>query len=416
MNQNLVMKLNFFAGVMYNNQIFFSDFNNINGLFSLNIKSQKVSFLRLFEKEKLSNKLHRAAFLYKSEAWFIPQKAKYIANINLKTLNITYYDIPYHNKNEIDNDYCAYIKGHIVQERYLYLIPYNIDTVLIIDMEDHKLYPFYDVINLETELIADGLIIEDKLLLFPWEGKYYTSVDLKTNERCKNVWPFREGAFCSAHYIDKKIWFSPIKENYILCIDMGTGKSDKLLLPNTENQYCDMMQVDDKLIFFPYQTSNFLIVNLRTFDMQIELVKSEEEIFSKSPNVISQINAKEGGILTMGLIGCVLMWEKNRTVIPIEIDRSKFIGQVYDYLKKNGYFDKLVKKQDLVTLLKILGMDINLNFGDLEKFLGLGIIIQLIPYIGNLEYKIPVTVGKTIWENIGERKAKRKEGIYDEYL
>lgn len=395
------MKLNFFAGIEYNNQIIFSEFNSINGLFSLNIKSQEVSFLKLFEKEQLSPRLHRAAFLYKNEAWFIPQNARYIANVNLKTFDIIYYDTPYHNRNINANDFCAYIKGHIVQERYLYLIPYDIDTVLIIDMESHKLYPFYDVINLETELMADGVIIEDKLLLFPWEGKFYTMIDLRTDERNKKEWMFREGSFCSACHVGKKIWFSPIKEKYILYVDIETGKSNKLLLPDSENQYCDMMKVDDKLIFFPYQTTNFLIVNQRTFEMQIELIKGKEEIFLKSPNVISQINANKN-IITMGLVGYVILWEKERTVIPIEIDRSKFFKQVYGYLSKKSYFDELVKKKDIVTLLKILGMEANLTVGDLEKFLGLDIILKFIPYIDTLEYKKTITVGKSIWESIGE--------------
>lgn len=396
------MKLNFFAGIEYNNQIIFSEFNSINGLFSLNIKSQEVSFLKLFEKEQLSPKLHRAAFLYKNEAWFIPQKARYIANVNLKTFDITYYDTPYHNKNINADDYCAYIKGHIVQERYLYLIPHDIDTVLIIDMESHKLYPFYDVINLETELMADGVIIEDKLLLFPWEGKFYTMVNLRTDKRNKKEWMFRDGSFWSVRHVDKKIWFSPIKEKYILCVDIETGKSNKLLLPNSENQYCDMMKVDDKLIFLPYQTANFLIVNQRTFEMQVELIKEKEEIVLKTPNVISQINAREKSILTMGLIGYLYFWDKKRTVIPIEIDSSKFLKQVYDYLTKKGYFDELVKKKDIVTLLKILGKDVNLTFGDLEKFLGLNIILQFIPYADTVKYKTPITIGKTIWENMTE--------------
>lgn len=391
------MKLNFFAGVEYKNQIYFSEYNNLNGLFLFNMESQEVRFLKLFEKEEVKPRLHRSAFLYNNEAWFIPQEASYIANINLDTLDITYYKMPFNKKSEKEvGHYCPYINGHVVQNKYLYLIPHDIDTVLIIDMELHKFYPYYGVINVEEETMIDGVIIKDDLFLLPAVGKFYIKLNLRTNKWQRIKWEYGEWAFSSVQLVDEKIWILPISQKYILTVELKTGVKHKLPLLNPKDQYWNMMLVDNELIFFPYQASNFLIVDKNTLEMRIDKMEGHEEIFFVNPNIVSRIKSKEKKLITMGLAEYIIIFDENKSVVTLEINTKCFFTQLGEYLKSKGNLCDALIEQEIAKLSCMVRMNETAIYQDLECFFSLDAILNGLPY-SNGSLHNSENIGNKIW-------------------
>ena len=129
-------KLRFNAGVEYKNKIYASAVN-INGLFQLDLITHELIYLKSFMKEKACFAIHRMAFLYGNEAWFVPQNGIYIAVVNLDTLDVEYLKPPFKKINEdaVSKIGAVYYTGNIIEEKYLYLIPTTIDTLLVIDLE-----------------------------------------------------------------------------------------------------------------------------------------------------------------------------------------------------------------------------------------------------------------------------------------
>lgn len=395
------MKLNFFAGVEYQSRIYFSDFNSLNGLFSLDIENHAIRFLKLFEKEKLIPRLHRTAFLYKNEAWFIPQRAEYIANVNMETLEIKYYKTPFCNINIYAEDLCKYITGHIFGGKYLCLIPYDIDTALIINMETHEMYPFFGAINKE-ETITDGVVIKDNLYLFPMKGKFVIKINLKTKKKEKLEWDFKEGAFGTAQIYDEKLWFSPVSEKYILCVDIITGEKRKIMIPQLNDEYRGMLQTIDKIIVLPYQAKNFLVIDKRTYDTNLYLPE-EKENFWISPNNVSPVASKEKKIIGMGLAEYILLWDREITVISLELSTKKLYEQIYEYLKLNRNLDKFLESVNIDDLLKLIGLDMSTIYREAENLVRTDIVLRIITYKKRCEDTIrTAAMGKQIWKRIRE--------------
>lgn len=160
------MKIACFAGVKYGEKLIFSSFY-FNALCEMDLKTYEIKMVGIFTEELMYSRLHRQAFLYGEEAWFIPQRAKYIACVNLESYEIKYYDVLFHENNKKNIKYidAVYRDGCIVNERYLCLNPRDIDSVTIIDMLEHKLIPFYGIKLSSEDRIAAVYFANGKIHL-----------------------------------------------------------------------------------------------------------------------------------------------------------------------------------------------------------------------------------------------------------
>lgn len=388
------MKLCFRAGVEYKNVIYFSAMD-MNGLFAMDIKSRQVEFLNLFKREKISPRLHRMAFLYKDEAWFIPEGAEYIVNINLNTLDIIYHEVPHHKKNKSEDpwNYCVYLSGHVIQDRYLCLIPAEIDAVLMIDMEEHKLYPFYDVIDPGKKILYNGVSVGDELYLCPAKGDVCKKLNLKTNERTNMMWEYPEMAFGSIDVKYEKIWFTPFSADNILCIDIATGEKYRFKIPQPEDRYSGMMALDKKLVFLPFKAKNFLLFDRETCETELNDME-KETVFVNHDNKVSAAGSAERAIVAMCDAGCIVIFDKGLgrfTAIPVEIDKNVY-EQMIRALKETGRFRELFEMWDNIVLENGIGMD--------------DFLTELVNVDPHKEAKAKITIGKVIWKNIINRGNK----------
>lgn len=230
-NMNKKMKICFSAGIKYNG-IYYLSAIHMNALFMYDEKKDKLTFLTSFEKENKSEYLFLKAFLYKNEAWFIPYQAEYIAIVNLDTFVINY--IPLRYRKECDNK-GKYINILYFNEKYLCLIPWTIDTVVIIDLQNKTTMAYYDIGN-QRKSYQSAIFFDNKIYFFPWNAKDILVLDLITNEQMKLHLTEREENFGEVIY-DKKtehLFHAPAKQNYIL-IDSLKDKTCKKIGLDFEN-------------------------------------------------------------------------------------------------------------------------------------------------------------------------------------
>lgn len=177
------MNLNACAGVVYKEKFYFTDLNK-NGLFYMELSTGKVSLISLFARNKYCYMAYRDAYLYNNEAWFTPWKGNKILKINLDTLEMEYYDIPY--KEKVDESknvfHRVYASTGVIEGRYIYMIPAGYDTAVIIDMKEQKIYPYYEVIDVQKEYCMYGNIMKDKLLMYMADEQTIKCLNLYTGE------------------------------------------------------------------------------------------------------------------------------------------------------------------------------------------------------------------------------------------
>ena len=259
------------AGIECNNKVFFSAIQ-FNGLFQTDLLTGRTNFLKRFHKEDSCFAIHRMAFLYKNEAWFIPQNGKYISIVNLNTLDIQYLDIPFHKENEnaIKNTNAMFYSGSMVAGRFLYLIPTNIDTILFVDMEKKRLFPYFDIINVSKEYFLFGKLVKRNLWMIPCMGERIIKLNLDSGETEDFAWKKEIGNFLGASvYWNEKLWMVPFCAEYILTIDLNNLKMEKIPLGKyfaEGNTYEDIIQLKNEIWFLPFRSTKMIRFSLDLYN------------------------------------------------------------------------------------------------------------------------------------------------------
>lgn len=125
------MIIPFLAGVKYRGKVYYAAHQS-NGLFCFDPDTENSYFIAVFEKEDPGFFLYIRAFLYHNKMWLIPFHGKHIVCVNLDTFDMMYYPVP-----NRDIGKRAFYDG-IRERNVLVLIPYHLDAVMMIDMNEGR--------------------------------------------------------------------------------------------------------------------------------------------------------------------------------------------------------------------------------------------------------------------------------------
>lgn len=335
------ISLRFNAGVRYKEKIFASAIY-INGLFQLDLATSEITYIKSFSKESPSYAMHRTAFLYKNEAWFIPQNGRYIAIVNLDTLEIEYLEPPYQkiNKKATLRINAVYYSGGIIADRYLYLIPTNIDTLLLIDMENKVLYPYYNITR-KDEYFLFGAFANESIYLCPYSGNSLIKLNLKTNKRERYTWKYSVGEFLEVACFKNKLYFCPGNSKFILIKDLNSEIEEKIYLNefyNSKHTYEQIQVYKDKLFFIPFQGNKILELGIP--DHQLKTYELPENLLENGSNGFTKLYSEEQMILASYQKGSILIFSEEKDEfqkIDLRIDRDVLIDELEN---KNDTADK----------------------------------------------------------------------------
>ena len=197
------------CGVEYNGDLYFASVVG-NDLFKYDIRTNELTYVLSFDKEKDSSYLYRCAKLYKNQAWFIPQCADNIAVVNLDTLDIEYIEIQFRwIENNIELKCCA---AGVYKQNYLFVVPYDIDSLITINMQTKEQKVYYDVGSHNRKYI-DAFYYNEKLYCIPWTAQKILEININNGERRTYEWPFNDRQYSSVllDNVNKNIWFVPAK-------------------------------------------------------------------------------------------------------------------------------------------------------------------------------------------------------------
>ena len=265
------INISLIAGVEYHGKLYASA-KEINGLFCLDLKTQELVFIKRFSMEKEVRGVYRNAFLYKNEAWFIPGRGQNIAIVNLDTLKIEYCEFPFRKKNRkvvsqmrgIDSS--IYVSGGIIAHQFLYLIPLNVDALIIVDMKKKEFYPYYDAVEPDGHLLS-GTYAKGNIYILPRKGNNLIEINLKTKKKRIYILPKLNmlDQYAGIAYYNNRLWIVHQEGAFILRIDLNARNPQIIEFQDIYRKgyaYHNVFVVGNKLFLLPYLSDRILKINM----------------------------------------------------------------------------------------------------------------------------------------------------------
>lgn len=263
----------FSCGVEYKGSLYITSVQG-NALFQYNLKEKKLTYLMDFEREQDTGYLYRCAVLYKNTAWFIPQCADNIAIVNLDTYRIQYIPLFYNWIQSSCGLKCNTAK--VFKEHFLCIVPYDIDVMLVIDMDTMDMQVYSDVSS-ETEKYVDVVFYNDFLYCIPWTARKILQIDINSKERRQLDWKYNQREF-SGVLVDKErseVWLVPAESDKIVIYDLNRNTYKEIILDvekdnkNRNTKYVFSCLFEDKVFFLPF-SSRYIIAVERNSKMMVK--------------------------------------------------------------------------------------------------------------------------------------------------
>ncbi len=310
--ENGIINLNVNAVVEYKGSFYFSGVGvDFNGLYRMNCLTGKTEYLAPFEKEEECHALHKSVYRYENEIWFIPWMGKYIVCVNLETLAMQYYPIPYTNVNKKGQIYqMAYSSSGRFDEYKLYLVPMKYDTVVVIDMKEKTVSPFYNVVDVEHEAMIYGTVDGRELWMIPYVGNRIIRLNLDDGNVKYCDWKYRTDDYYGMLYHEGKIWFAPHKADSVLYLEPKTMEYHTIPLGDLYNEkylYWEVEYFDEKIWMLPKASSLILYWDCK--EKKLHSVCKDKMMCTTHLTGLVRADSEDKFILESGETGCVSIYD-----------------------------------------------------------------------------------------------------------
>lgn len=219
------IKVPFSCGVEYKGRMYLSALDR-NELFQCDLENNELQYIASFENEDDKEYLYRTAILYQNEAWFIPNQADNIAIVNLDTYEIQYIPLQYNWINDVVLLKC--ISAGIYREHYLYVVPYDIDAVSLINMQTKEL-EVVNGVSAKNNAYMGAYFNNGFLYCIPWTAKYIWKINVESKDTQKLKWEYEEKQFSDV-IVDEQsneIWLIPTNLNSLVRLDQNCNLVDE---------------------------------------------------------------------------------------------------------------------------------------------------------------------------------------------
>ncbi len=281
----------------------------INGLISLELKSGRLAFLKVFEKEKSTFGLFREAFLFGNEAWFIPARAENFVCINLDTYEMKYYQIPFSTRKDQDN--MIPFVSSFVHDDYIYCVPRDIDTAVRINTKMHTIEKYDSVIDPNICFTIGGIVSDNKLRIFDRRHKEEIVIDLLTKTPTKtNNEMIKDSDYFICECGENIIKLD--RKGIAIVYDKYFSENKTIELLYSQENYHGTV-IGEKILLMPLRGSHFFTINPYTNEIcKIGADICPEDVFTTHANKMSLIRSEKEIYITTEYTGYILEIINNR--------------------------------------------------------------------------------------------------------
>lgn len=302
-----MIKMNFQAAVEYKGKVFFSDISGF-GLFSYDLNTFEVKCCCMFD-EVDCFALHRKAFIYKNEAWFIPQSGRVVTVINLDTFDIERLEIPFR---KCVNRMTIMHSDGVITNGKLFCIPYDIDTLSVFDIETRTITNISNFIDPEKEKVYSVSIDDDEIVLYPYLGDdilFINTIDYT----CRKETRFDvQGDYSEVVKFGGRWYLAPGKKGE-LCLIEDNKKRIVKKYKEEEDAYYGHCFKEDRLVLFPYSGNSILILGAGN-DGGVDAIEIENDLLLNK-HVLFEIPSKDRLLLSDSFNSAIIDVDINNRII-----------------------------------------------------------------------------------------------------
>lgn len=318
--------------------VFFSALE-INALLRMDLLSGKTECVCRFEKEKGSRSLHGKAFCYGKQIWFIPLFGEFIACYHTDRKEMEYFEVPKRRTGTLGRDtfWLHTNEGDVkpvfsdagrFDDHKLYLVPAVSDAVIILDMKTGSLTPFYDVIDVENELMGCGAICGDQLWMAPYIGNQLICLDMKTGEKERHKCTCELGCYFGICALEENLWFSLHDKGRILIYNTLKKQFRRTDMADPENgsqidpyRYRDIFSFNGNIWMLPAESERIILVN--PTDGRITGIYPPEKV---NLGTMVGMEAHKNGVFFYSYAGVMDIDHDGKiTAYKVSIDENEFL-------------------------------------------------------------------------------------------
>lgn len=224
----------FSCGVEFNNKLYLASVNN-NELYEYDWDNDILRYVALFQNEKDMPYLYRTCILYNGKAWFIPQLAENIAIVDLVTFEMEYIPLEYNWIEEECTLKCA--SAGVYEGHYLYIVPYDIDCITLIDMDKKDIKVIHDI-KKRGEWYTDAFCYKNHLYCIPWIADQILKIDISTGKIENLEWKFGQKQYSQTimDHENATVWFSPAESDEVLKLELSCNEWSKISMEKFDNK------------------------------------------------------------------------------------------------------------------------------------------------------------------------------------
>lgn len=309
----------------------------INALFRFDLETKQTELVKILGIPNKEN-MYRNAYKFKNNAWFIPWESKYILYINLDTLHVRFYEIPYKNINSKGlrtYPHAYYFSSVKIGEKFIFLTPTGTDTAVLINMENSEFKIFEEIIDFEREILWGSAVIGDNVFMSPCSGNRMISLNFKTGEVKSYPWRFDAKQYSGMYAEEDKLFFCPNRANNLLIFDLKREAYEKVYLGELFNEnysYLELIVVDGCLWLLPWFSRYILMYDFNKKEWKYR--KKDDEICYINDTEYRMIDYEKAPLFVTCRTGYISKYQKDLKEfinMPVYID----IEPIRNYVSKN---------------------------------------------------------------------------------
>ena len=320
------------TNVTYGEYLYFT-VRHYNGLFRMKIGSEDVELVIMFDEKKVNFNLYSRMYLYNGTLWLIPWQAEKIAVVDMQTHETEYIVPLYKQTNELGQKYTGalFYSGVVYHEKYLFLCPCAVDTILVINMETRVMTPYYGAIKPdEYFLFCVYDDVHSVVWMYPQIGNEMIAFYVNTGEIIRHKWEIPINHVKGIQINNRKIWFAPFQADYILIMDTDDLSLEYISLENEkkEDKYYCTWQDEDTFYSTTANGMKILAVNMHNHTVKYFNI-SEKKVQEEDIIETALVNWNEKMLaifyLRDGKSDLAYLDEQMsiKKIVPIQIKRKK---------------------------------------------------------------------------------------------
>lgn len=320
------------ASLIYEEYLYFTA-RYYNGLFRMKIGSDDVELVMVFDEKKVDLILYSQMYLYNGKLWLIPWQAEKIAVVDMQTHETEYIVPLYKQKHEIGKDYheVLFYSGAVYHEKYLFLCPCAVDTILVINMETREITPYYGAVKPDEYFlfcIYDDA--HDVVWMHPQIGCEMIMFCVNTGEIIRHKWEIPFDYVKGMQIKDRKIWFAPFQADSIVTMDTDNLSYEYIPLGIEKKDEMYYSTWQDEGIFYSATVNGAKILAVNMHNHSVKYFEIAEERTHEDESIETAVVNWNERIMTVFHLSCgksdlVYLDEQMNTkrIVPIQIERKK---------------------------------------------------------------------------------------------